>query len=211
MPRTLLIFGALALLVAAAVVEGIRSNRWGASEDLQAAAAKLNHVPAAFGPWSSTENPIEPEILKKAEAVGSVSRVYENRNEGSRVAVLLLCGRSGPVGAHTPDICYAGLGYKMNGHEIRKSIADSSYWMGRFEKPNGDSGLMVSWAWSVDGNWVAADNPRVEFIGRDVLYKLYVTRGLTVGERDNTSTGSDPTQEFLKDFLPEVKKALANK
>lgn len=210
MPRALLIFAALALLVAAAVVEGIRSNRWGASEDLKAAAAKLQNVPPAFGDWTSTENPIDAEILKKAEAVGSVSRVYENKNDKSKVSVLLLCGRSGPIGAHTPDICYAGLGYKMHGGELRKNLAESSYWSGRFEKPNGDAGLMVTWAWSVDGNWLAAENPRLEFVGHDALYKLYVTRGLSQSERTGAPTAdSDPTAVFLTEFLPELKKALA--
>ena len=214
MPRTLLIFGALVVLVAAAIMEGVLSNRWG-SEDLKAAAAKLNDVPPEFGNWTSIENPIEPEILKKAEAVSAVSRVYENKNNRTKVAILLLCGPSGPIGAHTPDICYAGLGYKMIGHEIRNSVpipatADASYWTGRFEKPNGESGLMVSWAWGVDGNWLAAENPRVDFLGRKGLYKLYVTRGFTQSERDNAPAGPDPTQEFLADFLPVVKKVLAN-
>ena len=209
MLRSLLIFGALALLVASAIVEGVRSNRWGASEDLKASAAKLQNVPTAFGAWTSTENPVDAEILKKAEAVGSVSRVYENKNDRSQVGVLLLCGRSGPIGAHTPDICYAGLGFKMQGREVRKSLGDSSYWTGKFEKPNGDA-LMVSWAWGVDGNWVAAENPRVEFLGHDALYKLYATRGLSQSERSNsTAIELDATQEFLKEFLPEVKKALA--
>ena len=210
MPRTLLIIGALALLVAAAVVEGVRSNRWGASEDLKAAAAKLQNVPPAFGSWTSTENPIDAEILKKAEAVGSVSRVYENKNDRSKVSVLLLCGRSGPIGAHTPDICYAGLGFTMHGREIGKKNGDSTYWTGKFEKPNGDA-LMVSWAWSVNGTWAAAENPRLDFVGHDALYKLYVTRGLSPTERDSiTAPDPDPTNEFLKEFLPEVKKALAS-
>ena len=209
MLRLLLIFGALALLVAAAIVEGVRSNRWGASEDLKFLAAKLQDVPPAFGAWTSTENPVEPEILKKAEAVGSMSRVYENKNDRSKVGVLLLCGRSGPIGAHTPDICYAGLGFKMQGRELRKTVGDSSYWTGKFEKQQGEA-LMVSWAWSVDGNWVAADNPRLEFIGHDALYKLYVTRGLSQSERSSpTALEPDATQEFLNAFLPEVKKALA--
>jgi hypothetical protein len=60
----------------------------------------------------------------------------------------------------------------------------------------------------VDGNWQAAENPRMEFMGRKSLYKLYVTRGLTPTERDHSPAGVDPTQEFLNDFLPEVKKVL---
>jgi len=208
MPRTLLIVAAVGVLVAAAVFEGIRSNRWGASDDLKAAAAKLDRVPHEFGYWKSTANPIDPEILKKAEAIGSVSRVYENQNDRTRIAVLLLCGRSGPIGAHTPDICYAGLGFNMKGGEIRKTVGESSYWSARFEKPNREGSLMVSWAWGVDGTWQAAEKPRVEFVGRDVLFKLYATRGLTREEQDGIASGIDPTAAFLTDFLPEVKQAI---
>ncbi len=207
-PRTLLIVAVIAVLLAAAVVEGIRSNRWGASEDLQAAAAKLNRIPTAFGDWKSVENPIDPEILKKAESINAVSRVYENQNDRTRIAVLLLCGRSGPIGAHTPDICYAGLGFKMAGSELKRTAGESSYWTGRFDKPSGEGSLMVSWAWSVDGNWRAAENPRMEFVGHDALYKLYATRSLTTEERLGNPIKSDPTEVFLAEFLPEVKKTL---
>jgi len=209
MPRFLLIIVAVVVLAAAAIVEGTLSNRW-SSEDLAAEAVKLNNVPSAFDDWTTTENPIDPLILKRAEAVSSVSRTYENTGNHSRISVLMLCGPSGPIGAHTPDICYAGLGYQMIGHEIRNRVGDSQYWSGRFEKPNGDSAMKVSWAWSVDGHWVAAENPRVEFAGRKGLYKLYTARALTVAERDNSPAGDDPTALFLTEFLPEVKKALAN-
>lgn len=208
MPRTLLIFAALAVLVAAAVVEGMRSNRWGASDDLKAAAAKLDRVPTSFGAWKSSDNPIDPEILKKAEAAGAVSRVYENQNDRTRITVLLLCGRSGPIGAHTPDICYAGLGYKMAGRELKQNVGDSSYWTGRFDKPSGEGSMMVSWAWGVDGTWQAAEKPRMEFVGSNSLYKLYATRGLTEAEKSASPNGTDPTAVFLAEFLPEVKKAI---
>jgi len=209
MPRFLLIIVAVVVLAAAAIVDGTLSNRWN-SEDLAADAAKLNNVPAAFGRWTSTENPIDPLILRRAEAVSSVSRTYDNEITRSRLSVLMLCGPAGPIGAHTPDICYAGMGYKMIGHEIRKDVADSQFWSGRFEKPSGESAIVVSWAWSVDGTWVAAERPRWEFLGRKGLYKLYTARALTQDERDNRPAGEDPTVLFLTEFLPEVKKALAN-
>jgi hypothetical protein len=128
--------------------------------------------------------------------------------------VLLLCGPSGPIGAHTPDICYAGIGYKMVGGEVNKPVklpdgSAQAFWSARFEKPGGEGGQMVSWAWTTDGNWVASTTPRRDFILHAVLYKLYVSRGLTAAERDNKPSTGDPTQDFLTDFLPEVKKALA--
>lgn len=212
--RAGLVVGAVVLLVAAGVVEGVLSYRWGATGDATAAAKRLDGVPAAFGPWTSTESPIEKKILDRAEAIGSVSRVYKNRATGTEVSVLLLVGPAGPIGAHTPDICYAGLGYKMVGGEATRGIklADGStqtYWDGRFEKPDG-GGILVSWAWGTDGNWAAATAPRRQFVDHTVLYKLYVSRGLTPAERaGRPADGKDPTQEFLTDFLPEVKRTLA--
>ncbi|MDB5308228.1 MAG: hypothetical protein JWO38_2430 [Gemmataceae bacterium] len=213
MLRPVLIVGALAVLVAAGVVEGRRSNRWGVSEDLRASAGKLTYIPPAFGAWTSTETEMDPKILDKAEAVGAVARVYQNKTTGATLSVLILCGPSGPIGAHTPDVCYAGLGYQMTGREVRKPIplADGSapvFWSGRFEKGNGEPGLLVAWAWGADGDWVASEAPRREFVLRSVLFKLYVSRGLTAAEQAGRP-GPDPTQEFLTDFLPEVKKALA--
>lgn len=210
--RSLLIFGALAVLIAAALVEGSLSNRWG-SGSVQAAADKLSNVPPAFGTWTSQEQPISERILRIAEAASSVSRVYENGKTKNKVSVLMLCGAVGPIAAHTPDVCYAGLGYTMQGHEIRKTVAVSgrphaNYWSARFNKPDGDSSLVVAWMWSVDGDWQAPDNPRSDFFGSTALYKLYVTRTLTAAERNNAPAGADPTQEFLADFLPVVKHAL---
>ena len=206
---------ALAVLVTAGVIEGIRTNRWGVTEDLQTASARLKDVPRVVGPWTGTDLWIEPKILERAEATGSLSRVYQNNKTGTAVSALLLCGPSGPIGAHTPDICYGGLGYKMMGREVRKTItlADgtvSAYWSCQFTKPDspGDLGLEVVWAWGVDGGWVAADEPRREFISHNALHKLYVTRGLTPADRDDR-VPPDPIREFLMEFLPEVKKAIA--
>jgi hypothetical protein len=213
MLRFALIVGAVLVLAAAGVIEGVRSNRWGLAEDVRAAAARFGAVPPAFGAWTSEESPIDQKVLDRAEAVGSVSRVYTNRKTGARLSVLLLCGESGPIGAHTPDICYGGLGYRMVGKEQRKtvSLADGStttYWSGRFDKSPDEPSLQVCWAWGTDGTWEAAVDPRTEFALRKTLYKLYVTRGLTADERAG-KTAPDAVTEFLTEFLPEVKKALA--
>jgi hypothetical protein len=212
MVRSALIVGALAVLITAGVMEGVRSNRWGVSEDLQAEAGKLTNIPPGCGDWTGSDTPMDQKILDKAEAVGALSRAYQNKTSGATVSVLVLCGPSGPIGAHTPNVCYAGLGYQMVGRETRKTVSlqdgsTATYWSGRFEKGNGEPGLVVAWAWGVGGEWTASEAPRREFAFRDALFKLYVSRSLTAGEQAG-QTGPDPTQEFLKDFLPGVKKAL---
>jgi len=215
MPRWLVIGLAVVGLIAAAVVEGISSGRWNQSGDVRAASAKLEGVPAAFGDWTSTESPMDEKVLKVAEAAGCVSRIYTNRKNGTQVSVLLLCGPTGPIGAHTPEVCYAGNGFAAQGEPQKKAVtlpgnAAASYWTVRFEKkPAGtDPPLRVCWMWGVDGDWQAAASPRTEFALHGALYKLYVVRAEPQAV-SASGTAPDPVHEFLTAFLPEVKKALA--
>ena len=213
MPRWLIIVLAVAGLASAAVVEGLRSERWGESEDLRVAAAKLDRVPATFGDWTSTEVPQDPKVLKVAEAAGYVSRTYTHRKTKAQVTVLLLCGPSGPIGSHTPEVCYAGSGYAMRGDPQKKTVVmaeggTATYWSARFEKgpESAEVPLRVCWMWGTDGDWTASANPRGEFALHRALYKLYVVRGEPTLPTESTTP--DPVHAFLTDFLPEVKKAL---
>lgn len=211
--RVALVVAGLAALVAAGVFEGLRSNRWGVPDDLAAAAARLDRVPRGFGNWTSTEVPVDQKILDRAEAVGSVSRVYRNAKTGTVVSVMMLCGQAGPIASHTPDICYAGLGYQMQGGQVRKTVpppaGPATYWTARFAKDATDPGLEVNWAWGAAGTWIAADAPRFELAGHGVLYKLYVSRGLAgAGPPRAGEAEPDPVRDFLTEFLPVVRAAL---
>jgi hypothetical protein len=213
MLKGLIVIFAAGLVVAVALFEGIRTNRWGAGEDMEAAARKLDSIPREFGPWVGTDAPIDEKIIRIAEAAGIVSRSYVNRKNGELVNVLLLCGPTGPIGAHTPEYCYGGIGYACKGKPARKGIAladngHSSFWTARFEKvSNTEEPLRVYWAWSTNGDWQAASNPRSDFALRSVLYKLYVVRidNSTAKERE---PNQEPIELFLADFLPLVKTAL---
>jgi hypothetical protein len=216
MPRWLILVIAVVGVSAAAGVEALYSHRGGDSEEIRAAAARLEGVPASFGDWTSTDAPLDPKQLRIAEAAGHVSRQYTNRKTGSSVSVLLLCGASGPIGAHTPEICYAGNGYEKSSNPKKLTLAlpdqgVATYWSAHFAKKSAfEPPLRVCWMWGAGGEWIASENPRGEFALRGALYKLYVVR---VEPRTATTSAAsnapDPIQEFLTDFLPEVKKALA--
>lgn len=216
MGKALTIVVAAGMVIAAAVTEGVRSNRWGNNDDIQAAVARLDGVPSAFGDWVGTEVPIDEKVLQVAEAAGNVSRVFVNRKTHERVSVLLLCGPTGPIGAHTPEACYGGMGYTSKGAPVRKGLSlptgeGVSFWTARFEKPTPtDAPLRVYWGWSRTGKWEASSNPRTEFAWRTVLYKLYVV------EQDSPTPKpggpeSPPTvsESFMQEFLPLVKTALS--
>jgi hypothetical protein len=218
MPRWLVIAIAVVGLVVAAVVDRRMSGV--ESGDVREAAAKLDGVPREFGDWTSTEVPMSDKVLRVAEAAGHVSRVYANRKNGVRVGVLLLCGPTGPIGAHEPKYCYGGNGYDMSGEPQKRAIGlpdggTAAYWSVLFEKRSGprEDPIRVCWMWGADGEWQAATDPRTEYALHRALYKLYVNRpdppAPSGTPRFSSGTAPDPIDEFLTAFLPEVNKALA--
>ena len=144
-------------------------------------------------------------MLRVAEADGYLQRSYRSGKTGAELTVLLLSGPSGPIGAHTPEYCYAGNGFARVGESVKRTAAGSSYWSVRFERPAPPRDpLRVCRMWGTDGDWEASENPRLGL--KAALYKLYVVRAEPVAPKVGDP---DPVQDFLGEFLPEVKRALA--
>lgn len=216
--RWVVIGVAAVAIVAAALVE--RSVSGTQSGDVREAAAKLEGLKSEFGDWTSTEVPMNELVLRRAEAAGHVSRSYTNRKKSISVTVLVLCGPTGPIGAHEPKYCYTDSGFDMDGNPEKKAVAvpdgsTATYWSVRFDKksaPN-EMPLRVCWMWGLDGEWRAATDPRTEYALSRALFKIYVSRGEPRGPNGKPLVQGDatldPIHEFLTDFLPEVNRALA--
>lgn len=213
--KTLLIIGAVTGLVAAGVYEGKLTNRWGDSAEVANRASRLQGVPGTFGDWVSTDREMDPNIQRVAGAAGYVDRNYRNTRTGEVMDVLMLSGPSGSIAAHTPDVCYAGIGFAMKEAAPVKRYLDAgaagsvSYWSARFDKDApGESPLLVNWAWGVDGDWSASEAPRRDYMLHQSLYKLYVTRRVPLTDRNAVQSAAS-VESFLKEFVPVVKTALA--
>jgi len=203
---------ALALLAMSGTLHGMWTNRWFLSKDLETAVARLNQLPTTIGDWQSTEeNKVDPRQLEMAEIVGYRSRVYTQKHTGKRVSIFLVCGRSGPISRHTPDICYQGLGYQLAKEPVKQTAkcADGEkpgFWTGKFEKPSAGDALRIHWSWCATGDWLASDNPRMEFGDRDALYKLYVSH---VEQATPDGSSADETSlAFIEALIPELRKCL---
>jgi hypothetical protein len=180
--------------------------------DVKAAAARLDGIPTQVGDWRGEELPTDERQMAVAEADGWVSRRYTNQSTGESVSVLILCGRPGPLGCHTPDICYRGQGFLMTGGQHRRTLPISTEgepaeaWTGRFRRQYPTlAEIEVSWAWGTAGRWRAPDDPHLAFAGGGVVYKLYVSRPLPPGD---AAGGPDPTESFLREFLPLARDCL---
>jgi hypothetical protein len=125
----------------------------------------------------------------------------------------MVCGRGGPISVHTPDVCYAGAGYRQVNDEKLTDLelgGDGTHTFRslRFGLPGGESPtqLEILWAWSEDGReWTAPDNARLTLARLPALYKLYVVREFLPGTR---AESSGVCEEFLRQALPEVRRKV---
>ncbi|WP_165250217.1 exosortase-associated EpsI family protein [Paludisphaera soli] len=203
------IAAAAALIVAAGVVHGAWTNRWGNSAALAETAAKVDLVPLTVGDWRATSSVMDERIRAMAGAVGYLSRVYRD-HQGRAVSVMLICGLPGDVATHTPDACYPGAGYALGPQEVvgvRDGLGRSSSFRTATATRGGatPSSLRIFWAWNDARGWSAPGDARWSFASAPALFKLYVIRETV--EAGGDATG-DPCVEFLRDFLPTLDSAL---
>jgi hypothetical protein len=201
-------------VVALGVAHGVTTDRWRPSGELEAALARLDRVPTRVGDWVGEDLPEDPVTMARAGIKGWVFRRYHNPRTREAVSVLLVCGRGGPISVHTPDVCYAGTGYRQLTDQRRTEVEwdggeRSPFWALRFAKPGGvvPGQLEVCWAWSRDGRtWEAPENPRLVLARSPALYKLYVVWEFVPGTRGEAA---DTGRAFLRRALPEFRQALA--
>jgi hypothetical protein len=199
---------ALAIILSSGVAHGLVTGRWQA--EAAAAGTQLEQLPLLLGDWQGEDAEIDAEELRVAGASAHVARTYVNRTTGDAAAVVVLCGKPGPLSVHTPLACYAGVGYEPVGgvHPCAVEYGSASdtertaqFWAAELtrERPSAASRLRALWSWSANGQWLAPDNPRLAFVRSRSLFKLYVIRELRGGV---DATGERVEQDFLRQLLP---------
>jgi hypothetical protein len=198
-------------------VHGVRTDRWGSPVDLSVASGKLDGIPHTVGDWHSLPLEMSEGQLQAAEATGHFSRMYRNDQTQEEIKVIILCGPHGPIAVHPPTICFTGAGWEQTRpeqlREIKPDEVQGAFWETVFTRLALDGirqNMDTYWAWSVNGNWEAPDNPRIHFAGSPHLYKMYVTRDHKPNEdKQEKQPTEPPCEEFLKVFLPTVRAALS--
>lgn len=166
---------------------------------------RFTRLPLQIEGWTGTDTTIDAKQLRVSEAQACMSRVYTKN--GQSVAVLVLFGEPGPLGAHTPEICYGASGHQQIGQPFRdtETGGNGTLWTARFESPGTPpSQIEVTWGWGTDGTWSASATPRMEFAGHSRIYKVYVSRRITT-----LATGPNPN-EFLTPFLRALRTVLSD-
>jgi hypothetical protein len=216
MIRILYVLVGIGIVAACGVVHGFWTDRWTLATKVQEAASRLDAVPRTIGEWEGEDLELPADEKRAAGGAGYLQRRYLNRQTGMALSVLLVCGRSGPVSVHTPDVCYRGAGYDIVGDTVRRTVegADgaraATFEMIEVENvsrsANGNR-LRIFWAWSGGQGWEAPRYPRLALSHYPVLFKLYVIQDASRGdekEKEQTALG------FLRCLLPELQRGIFN-
>src|SRR5579884_2610159 len=152
---------ALVMLLGSGVVHRLWTGEWTASNEPAASAARLANVPLTIGDWEGSSSEIDERSLKVAQADGYLLRHYIHQTTGKEVTVLMVCGRPGPICVHTPDVCFRGTGFQIEGEEARFQFdATEDTPAAEFTKadmskstPGVTEHLRVYWTWKSTGPW----------------------------------------------------------
>jgi len=201
---------AVVAVVACGIVHGFWTDRWGYTEAQAKAAAALERLPMKVGDWEG--KPLDTKAANQGLA-GQVYRRYVNtRNPSEVVTIALVCGRPGRVSIHTPDVCYGASGYtvgKKSVQELGKTQVPFEFYEATAAKGNAaeKTNLRLIWSWRADDKWGVAEDPRLAFRGRSVVFKFYVIREVSAASAADVD--QDPAAEFLRQFLPVLEETLA--
>jgi hypothetical protein len=200
---------AAVVLVATGVVHGIRSDRWGVGQEVLAAASRLEAIPTTVGDWEGTPIEGNQRQMQMAQIVGFRGLRYVHRGTGEKATLLIVCARPGAASVHPPDICYQGLGYRMEKQPVRQAVngGPDDFWTATFSRPGPTPDVLrIRWAWGVGARWQASDYPRLSFARAPALFKIYVVSRV----RDTTTDATDDAgYKLLGALLPVLRQSLS--
>jgi hypothetical protein len=192
------------LVLVCGVIHGYWTDRWHPPADLAAASDQMEKLPLDIGEWKGEA--LEVKSPHAGGVAGCIQRRYVNRR-GDAAILMLVCGRPGPVGTHSPDVCYGASGFNV-GPRSRATASDhGEFWTADAERTEttDQTRLRLYWGWSAGAGWTAPDDARGTYLRSPVLHKLYVIRDLN---GPTPASQEEPCVSFLHALLPELDRTL---
>ena len=193
-------FAIFSLILASGVVHGRFSGRWADAAGRPDFAELLDAIPESIGGWSLVGE-VEPEenVISILQCDGYLHRNYVNKKTGSHVGMAIVVGPSGPTAVHTPEICYSSQDFNISGKRSVAELEANTFWVTNLHRKNVHrSPFRVYYAWSDGEQWVASENPRIEFGGLPYLFKIQVASDIRAVDE-----ARDPILDFLASFQNE--------
>jgi hypothetical protein len=127
-----------------------------------------------------------------------------------------VAGNARNVTIHTPDQCYTGAGYEMegekqsykhdieleNGKTMSVEFVTATF---RKEDPHQITRLRIFWTFSDDGNWHGPKVEKVSLAGKKYMAKVYLITQIPLQPEDPFS---NPALKLADGFFPALNKAL---
>jgi hypothetical protein len=192
------------------------SERWTqlTSEELDHFTAQVQKFPRVLGKWTGTDDPpISDDVWKRTNCTAYISRVYQNSETGKQVSMYLVSGAAKHITIHSPDWCFVGAGYQLEGkveNYVVKfppggDIADPEFATAIFRKPDiAEQGLRIFWTYSYDGIWKGPTHPnwaKAAYGGRPAMFKIYLIA-------EPGAPAESPCLDFVKELFPEINERL---
>lgn len=211
MNRSMPLILVIALITMTGVVRGKWSGRWVGAALGDAPRHRLSTIPLSVGDWNGEAVSLDERELKLARVEKSFVRRYVHRQTGDVVTVMLLGGQPGPISVHTPDVCYRGSGFEEVGDAVSYSAGSEGspqFRVRAFQKQSPMPFLIrVFYCWTVQGDWISPEFPRLAFAGEPVLYKLYLIREVA---RLGDVSSDDPAIRLFEALQPHIRAVLSD-
>lgn len=200
--------GVVGMTLIPGILDGQRRFRWGTDSELVELASRLEDFPKQIGEWRcASDTLIDKSANSQLQPITYINRVYVNDASQMQASVFILLGPTGPTAVHTPDICFSSRDFSiLQKRQIVSvdpaNLSPSKCYETRFQSRDASGTYLKSWyAWTIDGNWQAPDNPRYFFSGSRFLFKIQVV----VHYPDVESMEDD---KIMDQFLAEIEKSL---
>lgn len=203
---------ATGLIVLGMLYQGKQTDRWGDQDSalLSQFTANLPGLPREISDWSSIDTPLSEKEFELTNCTSYVSRVYTGRESKQEVSMYSVVGTARNVTIHSPDWCYVGAGFEMEGDakpfNIHIEGQDHEFTTATFrkEETSGVKRLRIFWSYTDDGKWLAPSLPKSYFGGRPALCKTYLITPIDEQEDPIQS----PSIAFAKVLIPALNAEL---
>jgi len=88
-----------------------------AAPGMAIAPGALNQLPLRIADWDGRDQPLDADIVRRADLQDYVNRLYANRSDGRVVGLYVAFGvRARDLMPHRPEVCYPGAGWNLQDH-----------------------------------------------------------------------------------------------
>ncbi len=194
--KTAILIAAVAFTIASGIIHGRMVQRWGPTHVMLGAAERIKSFPDQIGPWQlQSAKPLSDSALQMLQCTGYVNRVYRHEETGQLVSLVLMVGPAGPLAIHTPEVCYRSNNFSI--FEPRRPVSLETEDRGSHDfsvvtfQVNDASGsyLRVYYGWSQGESWVSPSQPRYDFAGSRMLYKVQVASAADISHDGGIDSG----------------------